>query len=220
MMSQTATHRRRSSLRWAAVAVAAAVAGLIATALSIDSSAAPTAPAAQAPATAERHVPDVAGLHGELASLRAEVRGIRARSAAPAPAPAPETSTSPLPAETDEEAEARSYERTMRQREALDSAFSRSTVDPAWGPRQEGDIRAAFAKVAPPNASLDEVACRGALCRLQLRFESRSTRDRLLGSIATVVPGLSSGFFQLDPDDPLQLVVFASRTPDDFPLAD
>jgi hypothetical protein len=91
------------------------------------------------------------------------------------------------------------------------------TRDPAWSLDAERSIHGAFQKVAIAGARLEATACTSKLCRIDVRFDSEAARDDGTTSVTKLARWRTSGYVRHDPADPLRLVVYASRTPEQYP---
>jgi hypothetical protein len=72
-----------------------------------------------------------------------------------------------------------------RYREMQD-LLARQTPDPGWETMAATDIATMFERAAPAGTALENVACTGRICRVDLRHEAGATLDDLLLSDALV----------------------------------
>ena len=63
-------------------------------------------------------------------------------------------------------------------------------------------------------AALAEARCRSSVCRIELAFESEAARDDGVGALS--LPWDSVAVFQVDERDPRNLVIYATRQPEDM----
>ncbi len=182
---------------WAAAAAVLVGAGTIAVA-----SRSPDAPMPSPPPAAANDATDVGQLRREVALLRGAVARGPAVAHAPAAVDAP-----PPPDEAPVAPEALIADQTM----LVEDRLAAGDPDPSWSSDATRLIHDRFAQAGLTGARLDAAACRGTLCKIQLRFESAEALAAVAGDAADSVPWTASGFVRSDPDDPLRLVVYASR---------
>jgi hypothetical protein len=94
---------------------------------------------------------------------------------------------------------------------AFSARLEAEPFDAKWAPVAEGLIAEHFP--AGDGRTLKEARCRSSVCRIELAFESETARDDELGSLT--LPWDSVGVFQLDEQDSLTLVIYATREPED-----
>lgn len=83
--------------------------------------------------------------------------------------------------------------------------------DPKWSRDAESRLLEHFAALA--GGAVAEARCRSSVCRLELAFESEAARDD--GLAALTLPWDSVGVYQMDEADPRNLILYATRQPED-----
>jgi hypothetical protein len=154
---------------------------------------------------------------------RADV-GVSARSPATSPRladlepsrePAPARASSPRGRREEPQTEAADEPREDPVAQATKAFAGRLEAEPfdaKWAPVAEGLIAEHFP--AGDGRTLKEARCRSSVCRIELAFESEAARDDEIGSLT--LPWDSVGVFQLDDQDSLTLVIYATREPEDM----
>jgi hypothetical protein len=84
--------------------------------------------------------------------------------------------------------------------------------DARWSKEAESRLADHFAALSGDRA-LPEVRCRTTVCRVELAFESEAARDDGLGSLS--LPWDSVAVYQVDESDPRNVILYATRQPED-----
>jgi len=86
-------------------------------------------------------------------------------------------------------------------------------LDARWSSDAEAQLVEHFAAISGGRA-VAEARCRSSVCRIELAFESEAARDEGMGSLS--LPWDSVAVFQVDERDPRNLVLYATRQPEDI----
>jgi len=86
-------------------------------------------------------------------------------------------------------------------------------LDARWSSDAEARLVEHFAAISGGTA-LAEARCRSSVCRIELAFESEAARDDGVGSLS--LPWDSVAVFQVDERDARNLVIYATRQPEDM----
>ncbi|MEO8702855.1 MAG: hypothetical protein ABI867_22615 [Kofleriaceae bacterium] len=86
----------------------------------------------------------------------------------------------------------------------LARAFDRDRVDPAWAAATERAIADAFVLPALAGSTLERLACRGVICRLEVTHADEPAQRRFLGAAGTTpgFRGAGAARSLVDPDHP------------------
>jgi len=86
-------------------------------------------------------------------------------------------------------------------------------LDAGWSSDAEARLVEHFAAISG-GAALAEARCRSSVCRIELAFETEAARDDGVGALS--LPWDSVAVFQVDERDPRNLVIYATRQPEDM----
>lgn len=139
-------------------------------------------------------------------------RGAGADSGLPAPAATSAERAARPPASPGDEVAPPSDDPVARAATVLATRLASEPLDTEWAPVAEGLLADHFASSEGSAASI-EARCRSSVCRIELAFENEAMRDEGLGSLT--LPWDTTGVFHLDERDPLRLVIYATREPED-----
>lgn len=158
----------------------------------------PAPPAVQADTEARAQL---LALQRDLAWTRAEVNGLKQQAAAPAPVVESEpaaTAPAALPkAVTVEAAQAH-----------FQSIIEHETLDASWARTEEQSIGDFVRDEGGPGSTLESVTCRSTMCRLQVGFPNRSSREAFKQKLG-LPPLNNGGFYREEADN--KLVYYSAR---------
>jgi hypothetical protein len=96
---------------------------------------------------------------------------------------------------------------------AFAARLAAEPFDARWSSDAESRLVEHFTAVAGGRAQI-AARCRSTVCRIDLAFESEAARDDGLGSLS--LPWDSVAVFQVDERDPRNLIIHATRRPEDL----
>ncbi len=102
-------------------------------------------------------------------------------------------------------------ERITAQINTLEQQLQYEDPDPGWSNWAQNEIMNNISNKQYAGVSVVGNECRSTMCRFQFQFDDTEIRDTAVGDIPTLVPWDSQGFFHVDEDDPLNLILYVSR---------
>lgn len=113
----------------------------------------------------------------------------------------------PQPADTS--AELSADERFEFAAFTLDNHVLSEPLDPSWAKQAESSITDATRTLA--GLSVERIACKSSLCKIEVGFTSLETREAGTRALAHAVPWETVAFYHATPEDPTHMVMYVAR---------